>query len=161
MFLAQAQGVSICLHPQEQDEFLAQEARIECQTRPLCEDGACEAGLACCHRLGMRAPISRSAVQKARSCAESETVFGDYISVYGIQRSVEDKATVPIYYESRLGKLALEEKEKPNIDPEFEKVTEGEEAERKEKLKNKWAQIEVVVGAERRLKLVAQAPLSE
>jgi type I restriction enzyme R subunit len=86
----------------------------------------------------------------------TRAVFGDYISIYDIQRAVEDKATVPIYYESRLAKLALEEKEKPRIDPEFEEVTEGEEIERKEKLKSKWAQIEAVVGAERRLRLVAQ-----
>jgi type I restriction enzyme R subunit len=86
----------------------------------------------------------------------TRAVFGDYISVYDIQRAVEDKATVPIYYESRLAKLALEEAEKPHIDPEFEEVTEGEEVERKEKLKSKWAQLEAIVGSERRLKLVAQ-----
>ena len=52
-------------------------------------------------------------------------MFGDYISIYDIQRSVEDGATVPIYYESRLAKLALDEQEKPKIDPEFEEATEG------------------------------------
>jgi type I restriction enzyme R subunit len=87
--------------------------------------------------------------------ANTRAVFGDYISVYDIQRAVEDRATVPIYYESRLAKLALEEAEKPRIDPEFEEVTEGEEIERKEKLKSKWAQIEAIVGAEKRLKLIA------
>ena len=86
----------------------------------------------------------------------TRAVFGDYISVYDIQRAVEDKATVPIYYESRLAKLALAEAEKPKIDSEFEEVTEGEEVERKEKLKSRWAQLEAVVGSERRLKLVAQ-----
>ena len=86
----------------------------------------------------------------------TRAVFGDYISVYDIQRAVEDKATVPIYYESRLAKLELDESEKPTIDPEFEEVTEGEEVERKEKLKSKWAQLEAVVGSERRLKLIAK-----
>jgi type I restriction enzyme R subunit len=86
----------------------------------------------------------------------TRAVFGDYISVYDIQRAVEDKATVPIYYESRLAKLALEEAEKPKIDPQFEEVTEGEEVERKEKLKSKWAQLEAIVGSERRLRLVAK-----
>src|SRR5262249_31281525 len=38
----------------------------------------------------------------------------------------------------------------------FEEVTEGEEAERKEKLKGKWAQLEAVVGSEKRLTLIAQ-----
>ena len=87
--------------------------------------------------------------------ANTRAVFGDYISVYDIQRSVEDGATVPIYYESRLAKLALDESEKPTIDPEFEEATEGEEIERKERLKTKWAQLEALVGTEKRLKLIA------
>jgi len=82
-------------------------------------------------------------------------VFGDYISVYDIQRAVADGATVPIYYESRLAKLALRESERPRIDPDFEEATEGEEVERKEKLKSKWAQLEAVVGAEKRISTVA------
>ncbi|MER3417412.1 MAG: DEAD/DEAH box helicase, partial [Gemmataceae bacterium] len=86
----------------------------------------------------------------------TRAVFGDYISIYDIQRAVEDQATVPIYYESRLAKLELDEQERPRIDPEFEEVTEGEEVERKEKLKTKWAQLEAIVGAEKRLKLVAR-----
>ena len=88
--------------------------------------------------------------------ANTRAVFGDYISIYDIQRAVEDRATVPIYYESRLAKLTLNEAERPKIDPEFEEVTEGEEVERKEKLKTKWAQLEAVVGAGPRLRLVAQ-----
>jgi type I restriction enzyme R subunit len=88
--------------------------------------------------------------------ANTRAVFGDYISVYDIQRAVQDGATVPIYYESRLAKLALDEAERPNIDPGFEEATEGEEVERKEKLKTKWAQLEAVVGAEKRLALVAR-----
>ena len=83
-------------------------------------------------------------------------MFGDYISIYDIQRSVEDGATVPIYYESRLAKLALDEDERPSIDPDFEEATEGEEVERKEKLKTRWAQLEAVVGAEKRVKLIAE-----
>jgi len=88
--------------------------------------------------------------------ANTRQVFGDYINVYDIQRAVQDGATVPIYYESRLAKLALDEVERPKIDPEFEEATEGEEVERKEKLKTKWAQLEAVVGAEKRLELVAR-----
>ena len=88
--------------------------------------------------------------------ANTRAVFGDYISVYDIKRSVKDEATVPIYYESRLAKLSLDENERPRIDPEFEEVTEGEEVERKEKIKTKWAQLEALVGTEKRLKLVAQ-----
>lgn len=88
--------------------------------------------------------------------ASTRAVFGDYISIYDIQRAVQDGATVPIYYESRLAKLVLDEVERPKIDPEFEEATEGEEIERKEKLKSKWAQLEAVVGADRRLELVAR-----
>ena len=88
--------------------------------------------------------------------ANTRAVFGDYISVYDIQRAVEDRATVPIYYESRLAKLALDERERPRIDPGFEEATEGEEVDRKEKLKTRWAQLEAVVGAQQRLELVAE-----
>jgi len=88
--------------------------------------------------------------------ANTRAVFGDYISIYDIQRVVEDGATVPIYYEGRLAKLDLPEELKPRLDAEFEEVTEGEEIERKERLKTKWAQLEAVVGAEKRLKLIAQ-----
>ena len=86
----------------------------------------------------------------------TRAVFGDYISIYDIQRAVQDKATVPIYYESRLAKLELDEEERPRIDPDFEEATEGEEVEKKEKLKSKWAQLESVVGAEKRLTLIAK-----
>ena len=88
--------------------------------------------------------------------ANTRAVFGDYISIYDIRRSVEDGATVPIYYESRLAKLALDEREKPRIDPEFEEATEGEEVERRERLKTRWAQLEAVVGAEKRVKQIAE-----
>jgi len=88
--------------------------------------------------------------------ANTRAVFGDYISVYDIQRAVADKATVPIYYEGRLAKLELKESEKPKIDPKFEEVTEGEEVERREKLKSKWAQLEAVVGSENRIRKIAR-----
>ncbi len=88
--------------------------------------------------------------------ASTRAVFGDYISVYDIQRAVLDKATVPIYYESRLAKLVLDETERPHIDSGFEEATEGEEVDRKEKLKTRWAQLEAVVGADKRLALIAR-----
>ena len=88
--------------------------------------------------------------------ANTRAVFGDYISVYDITRSEADGATVPIYYESRLAQLALDEREKPHIDPEFEELTEGEELERKEELKTKWAQLEAVVGADNRVRQIAE-----
>ena len=83
-------------------------------------------------------------------------VFGDYIDKYDILRAVEDGATVPIYYESRLAELELDEEEKPRLDPEFEEITEGEEETEKQKLKTKWAALEAMVGTEKRIGLVAQ-----
>ncbi len=64
--------------------------------------------------------------------------------------------TVRIYYESRLAKLELKPEEKPKIDPEFEEVTEGEEAFEKEKLKSKWARLEAIVGSETRIQSIAR-----
>jgi type I restriction enzyme R subunit len=85
----------------------------------------------------------------------TRAVFGDYISVYDIQQAVKDGATVPIYYESRLARIELKQEERPRLDVEFEEVTEGEESGRKEKLKIKWAALEALVGAEKRLHLIA------
>ena len=90
------------------------------------------------------------------SDASTRAVFGDHISVYDILRSVEDGATVPIYYESRIAKLALDERERPRIDPEFEEITETEEVNRREKVKTKWAQLEAIVGAGKRIAVVAE-----
>jgi type I restriction enzyme, R subunit len=87
--------------------------------------------------------------------ANTRAVFGDYISVYDIQRAVADKATVPIYYESRVAKLGLNASELPKIDKEFEEITEGEELTRKEKLKTKWAALEALVGNPKRIDLIA------
>jgi len=86
----------------------------------------------------------------------TRAVFGDYISIYDIERAVNDGATVPIYYESRLVKLDIDDAARLRLDEEFEEVTEGEEVEHKERLKTKWAQLEALVGAEKRIKLVAQ-----
>ncbi len=83
-------------------------------------------------------------------------VFGDYISVYDIERAVQDRATVPIYYESRLAKLELVENERPKLDEEFEEVTECEKAGHKERLKTKWAQLEALAGTKKRLDMIAK-----
>jgi type I restriction enzyme R subunit len=87
--------------------------------------------------------------------ANTKAVFGDYISVYDIQRAVADKATVPIYYESRIAKLALNAAELPKLDAEFEEITEGEEQTSKEKLKTKWGALEAMVGDPKRIALIA------
>ncbi|MDU5723270.1 MAG: type I restriction endonuclease subunit R [Clostridium butyricum] len=79
-------------------------------------------------------------------------VFGDYISVYDMKQAVEDNATVPIYYESKVVKLSLNN---DDIDFEFEEVTESEEDSTKSKLKSKWAALEALAGTEERLNKVA------
>ena len=90
-------------------------------------------------------------------------VFGEYIDIYDISRAVEDGATVPIYYESRLARIDLPEDQKPQIDAEIEELFEDEEpylsqdeARREQaRLNQKWATVQALVGAEARLKLVA------
>ncbi|MBX3184297.1 MAG: type I restriction endonuclease subunit R [Polyangiaceae bacterium] len=97
----------------------------------------------------------------------TRSVFGDYVSVYDIQRAVEDGATVPIYYESRLAKLELSTEEAPRLDEAFDELFEVDEAEEtgeaepasleeREKLKTRWSALEVLVGTERRLQLIAE-----
>jgi type I restriction enzyme R subunit len=82
-------------------------------------------------------------------------VFGHYIDIYDISRAVEDGATVPIYYESRLARIELDEHEKPKIDAEIEELLEDEEEPNRERIKQKWATVEALVGSDKRLALVA------
>jgi type I restriction enzyme R subunit len=88
--------------------------------------------------------------------ANTRAIFGDYISIYDIQRAVADGATVPIYYESRIAKLSLNEEVLPTLDDEFEEITEGEEESRKQQLRTKWAALEALVGDDDRLKRIAE-----
>jgi len=88
--------------------------------------------------------------------ASTTAVFGDTISVYDIQRAVEDGATVPIYYENRLVKLKLDEALKPQLDSSFEEATETEELDKRERLKTRWAAVEAIVGTETRITAVAK-----
>ncbi len=86
----------------------------------------------------------------------TRSVFGEYIDIYDVQRAIDDGATVPIYYESRLAKIELKEEERPHLDRDFEEVTEGEEVTTRENLKSKWAALEAVVGTETRVSLIAR-----
>ena len=87
--------------------------------------------------------------------ANTRAIFGDYISIYDIQRAVADGSTVPIYYESRIAKLGLNIAVLPGLDQEFDEITEGEEQTSREKLKSKWAALEALVGHPKRIKLIA------
>ena len=82
-------------------------------------------------------------------------IFGDYIDIYDISRAVEDGATVPIYYESRLARIELSEEEKPLIDAEIEALVEDDSLTEAEKFKAKWSNVEALVGSKKRLKQVA------
>ena len=83
-------------------------------------------------------------------------LFGNYIDIYDISRAVEDGATVPIYYESRLARIELRDDEKPTLDAEVEALFEDAGADEKEKLKGRAAAVERLVGSDKRLALVAQ-----
>ena len=83
-------------------------------------------------------------------------VFGNYIDVYDINRGVEDGATVPIYYESRLARIEIDEDEKPVLDDEIAELTGDEAQGEQERLKRRWANVEAVVGTEKRLRLIAR-----
>ncbi|MBW7861005.1 MAG: type I restriction endonuclease subunit R [Rhodocyclaceae bacterium] len=86
---------------------------------------------------------------------DTRAVFGDYIHVYDMQQAKEDGATVAIYFESRLAKLSLKADELPHIDAEVDELAEDEEESQQAKLKNRWAALEKVVGAEPRVAAVA------
>jgi len=90
----------------------------------------------------------------ASTDADTRAVFGDYISIYDIERSIKDGSTVPIYYEGRLIKLELNEG--VDLDAELEEITETDESSEKERIKSKWANLEALVGSENRIKEVAK-----
>ncbi|GMQ53964.1 type I restriction endonuclease subunit R [Halopseudomonas aestusnigri] len=86
---------------------------------------------------------------------DTRAVFGDYIHVYDMQQAKEDGATVAIYYESRLAKLALKDSDMPHIDDQVDELAEDEEEDQQSRLKSRWAALEKVVGADPRIKSIA------
>tara|TARA_Y100001956_G_C4128462_1_gene191861 strand:+ start:2141 stop:5329 length:3189 start_codon:yes stop_codon:yes gene_type:complete len=88
---------------------------------------------------------------------DTRAVFGDYVSIYDIQDAVEDGATVPIYYESRLAKLDIRQDDIEKLNADVDEVFEDEEdTAQKEKAKSKWAALEKLVWAEPRMAEVAE-----
>ena len=88
---------------------------------------------------------------------DTRAVFGDYVSIYDIQDAVDDGATVPIYYESRLAKLDVRQAEIDALNALVDEVVEDEEdIASREKTKSEWAALEKLVGAEPRLAQVAE-----
>ena len=87
---------------------------------------------------------------------DTRAVFGDYIHIYDIEQAVEDGATVPIYYESRLAKLELKSDEAPAVDDQVEELTEDQEESAAAKTLRRWAALEKLVGAKPRLEKIAE-----
>ncbi|MCK4709476.1 MAG: type I restriction endonuclease subunit R, partial [Gammaproteobacteria bacterium] len=88
---------------------------------------------------------------------DTRAVFGDYVSIYDIQDAVDDGATVPIYYESRLAKLDINQAELEELNDEVEDVIEDEEdITERERTKSKWAALEKLVGSAPRMEQVAK-----
>ncbi|HXS36584.1 MAG TPA: type I restriction endonuclease subunit R [Flavipsychrobacter sp.] len=86
----------------------------------------------------------------------TQAVFGNYVDIYDIQQAVKDKATVPIFYESRLAKVHFADAEKVKIDEQFEELTEGEELTNRQQLRAKWTRLEAIVGNPNRIKKIAE-----
>lgn len=82
-------------------------------------------------------------------------VFGEYVDIYDIGRAVEDKATVPIFYESRLARVELEQEKLPKIDAAVDALFDDESLSEQEKSKARWSSVERLVGAPLRLQTVA------
>jgi len=83
-------------------------------------------------------------------------VFGNYVDIYDIAKSVEDGATVRIYYESRLAKVNLDEEGRRLIDEFDKELEQDEEITDKQKAKAKWSKLEAIVGNEHRLNNLAK-----
>lgn len=87
---------------------------------------------------------------------DTRAVFGDYVSIYDIQDAVDDGATVPIYYESRLAKLDVNQAEIDALNAQVDEVIEDEEdLSAREKTKSDWAALTKLVGTQARLEQVA------
>ncbi len=86
----------------------------------------------------------------------TQAVFGNYVDIYDIQQAVNDKATVPIFYESRLAKVRFNEDEKVHLDEQFEELTEGEELSNRQQMRAKWTRLEAIVGNPNRIEKIAQ-----
>jgi type I restriction enzyme R subunit len=88
---------------------------------------------------------------------DTRAVFGDYVSIYDIQDAVDDGATVPIFFESRLAKLDVNQAEIDALNERVDEVVEDEEdIASREKTKSEWAALEKLVGSEPRLQQVAR-----
>jgi type I restriction enzyme R subunit len=86
---------------------------------------------------------------------DTRAVFGDYVDIYDIEQAMKDKATVPIYYESRLVKLQLADEVAAALDEEIDALTEDQEEDTRARTKIRWAALETLVKTSPRLETVA------
>lgn len=89
----------------------------------------------------------------------TSAVFGNYVDIYDIAQAVEDGATVRIFYESRLAKIALTDEGKKLVEDLDEELGEIELSET-QKAKAKWTKLEALVGSEKRVKSIAKDVVS-
>src|ERR1035437_852527 len=94
----------------------------------------------------------------AKKDRDTRSVFGDYVDIYDIEQAVKDKATVPIYYESRLVRLELDSAATEAIDEEVEELTEDEAEAARARTKSRWAALEKLVGTAPRIATAAAGP---
>ena len=85
----------------------------------------------------------------------TRAIFGEYIDVYDLTQAVEDGATVKVFYEARLAKVELPPEAREVLDSGFEEVTELAETGTRDRLKTRWARVEAIVGARKRIAEVA------
>ncbi len=86
---------------------------------------------------------------------DTRAIFGEYIDVYDLTQAVLDEATVRVYYEARLVRVELPEDARDLLDIEFDEATETAGVDDRDRLKNRWARVEAIVGADKRVAQVA------
>ena len=91
----------------------------------------------------------------AKDDRDTRAIFGEYIDVYDLTQAVLDEATVRVYYEARLVQVELPDDVRSTLNVEFDEVTEAAGTDERDRLKNRWARVEAIVGAEKRVREVA------
>ena len=91
----------------------------------------------------------------AEADRNTRQVFGDEIDIYDMLQANEDGATVPIFYESRLVKIDLTDSARKELDDLADELVEDDEENEQAKFKQRWAELEKIVGSKPRLEKIA------
>jgi type I restriction enzyme R subunit len=86
---------------------------------------------------------------------DTRAIFGEYIDVYDLTQAILDEATVRVYYQARLVRVELPDEARAALDVEFDEATEAAGSDDRDRLKSRWARVEAIVGAEKRVAEVA------